>query len=271
MLAFSASTPPRRNRCATGEPYLRARQTPPRSRSWSNQPASTARRAPGPPRRDHVNQPAPPSASALFVARRDRRPATHAELIRISGNSRSQHHSVGQAIGICLAPARLDTLLQQLHALRSQYDHIILDLGAGVGRSVRRMAAWADTLLVLASDEPTILTDAYATLKLHSGPARWRCALGHQPGRRLRRRRTHCRNAGARLHEFPPPAPPRVAGTILRDPRSNSIRRQTLFFSLPATRQARPRPISSGSRRSCEITVSAPYMPYRTGGGDGMS
>ena len=32
----------------------------------------------------------------------------------------------------------------------------------------RRMAAFADTLLVLATEEPTSLTDAYAVLKLHA-------------------------------------------------------------------------------------------------------
>ena len=32
----------------------------------------------------------------------------------------------------------------------------------------RRMSAWADTLLVVTTEEPTSLTDAYATLKLHA-------------------------------------------------------------------------------------------------------
>ena len=67
----------RRCRSATGEPYLRARQTPRRSWSWSNQPASKGRRAPGPPRRDHVNR-QEPEAGALFIARRNRRLSRHA-------------------------------------------------------------------------------------------------------------------------------------------------------------------------------------------------
>ena len=138
-----------------------------------------------------------------------------------------------------LAPAQLDTLLQQLHALRSQYDHIILDLGAGVGRSVRRMAAWADTLLVLASDEPTSLTDAYATLKLHAadrpdGDARLviNQAADYAAGERTAGTLVRaCTNFLGRA--------PRVAGTILRDPRvPDSIRRQTLFLTRHPTSPA---------------------------------
>lgn len=49
----------------------------------------------------------------------------------------------------------------------SIYDIVLLDLGAGVDRTIRRMTCWADTLLVLATDEPTSLTDAYVVLKLH--------------------------------------------------------------------------------------------------------
>ena len=48
------------------------------------------------------------------------------------------------------------------------YGHILLDLGAGLEGGVRGLAAAADTLLVLATDEPTSLTDAYAVLKLHA-------------------------------------------------------------------------------------------------------
>ncbi len=45
---------------------------------------------------------------------------------------------------------------------------VLLDLGAGLERAVRRMSAWADTMLVVATDEPTSLTDAYAVMKLHA-------------------------------------------------------------------------------------------------------
>ena len=48
------------------------------------------------------------------------------------------------------------------------YDHVLIDLGAGLEDAVRQVAAWAGTLVVLATDEPTSLTDAYATIKLHA-------------------------------------------------------------------------------------------------------
>ena len=47
------------------------------------------------------------------------------------------------------------------------YDRVVVDLGAGLDRFVRQMAAVADHLLVVATEEPTSLTDAYAVLKLH--------------------------------------------------------------------------------------------------------
>jgi flagellar biosynthesis protein FlhG len=47
------------------------------------------------------------------------------------------------------------------------WDEVVIDLGAGLGPAQRHLAAAADTLLVVATDEPTSLTDAYAVLKLH--------------------------------------------------------------------------------------------------------
>ncbi len=61
----------------------------------------------------------------------------------------------------------LDAMLTELRELPA-YDTVLLDLGAGIDRVTRRLAAWADTLLVVTTDEPTALTDAYAVLKLHA-------------------------------------------------------------------------------------------------------
>ncbi len=66
-----------------------------------------------------------------------------------------------------LDPASLETVLAMPRNGAAGYDDVLLDLGAGVERPVRRMAAAADLLLVLATEEPTSLTDAYAVLKLH--------------------------------------------------------------------------------------------------------
>lgn len=65
-----------------------------------------------------------------------------------------------------LEPALLDRALAELRGAARGYDIVLLDLGAGVERAVRRMASRADLLLVLATDEPTSLTDAYAVVKL---------------------------------------------------------------------------------------------------------
>ena len=67
-----------------------------------------------------------------------------------------------------LDPSALDRVLGLLRSRGSGYDHVLLDLGAGLEGGVRQVAAWADAVLVLATDEPTSLTDAYATLKLHA-------------------------------------------------------------------------------------------------------
>ena len=54
-----------------------------------------------------------------------------------------------------------------LRAATTTFDAVLLDLGAGLDAAVRRLAAAADLLLVVATEEPTSLTDAYAVLKLH--------------------------------------------------------------------------------------------------------
>ncbi len=66
-----------------------------------------------------------------------------------------------------LDQAALDRVLALLHEATGRWEAVVVDLGAGLGAAQRRIAAAADTLLVVATDEPTSLTDAYAVLKLH--------------------------------------------------------------------------------------------------------
>lgn len=126
-----------------------------------------------------------------------------------------------------LEPAALEQLLSGLAAAAPGYDRILLDLGAGLDRSVRRMAAWADTVLVLVTEEPTSLTDAYATLKLHradrpGGDAR---IVVNQVGTDVAGERTYAtlsRACTAFLGCTPP-----LAGMVRRDSRvQDAIRRQ---------------------------------------------
>lgn len=59
----------------------------------------------------------------------------------------------------------LDRMVGLLRAL--PVEEVVLDLGAGLSLAQRRLAAAADLLLVVVTEEPTALTDAYAVLKLH--------------------------------------------------------------------------------------------------------
>lgn len=65
-----------------------------------------------------------------------------------------------------LSMQRLGTLSQELSALSRRYDRTVIDLGAGLERPVRMLAAVAGITLVVTTDEPTALTDAYAFIKV---------------------------------------------------------------------------------------------------------
>lgn len=65
-----------------------------------------------------------------------------------------------------LPPSRLALLSHDLHELAQSLDFIIMDLGAGVDRMVRQFASTAGRKLVVATAEPTSLTDAYAFIKI---------------------------------------------------------------------------------------------------------
>ena len=62
--------------------------------------------------------------------------------------------------------SRLQVLGEDLHSLSTNYDKVIIDLGAGVERTVRQLTQSVSTCLVVATDEPTSLTDAYAFIKV---------------------------------------------------------------------------------------------------------
>lgn len=74
----------------------------------------------------------------------------------------------GQASLSALPSQRLTLLRDQLLEVSSLYDVVIMDLGAGVDRTVRMLSATATKTLLVATDEPTSLTDAYAFIKLGS-------------------------------------------------------------------------------------------------------
>lgn len=55
---------------------------------------------------------------------------------------------------------------EQLVALAAEYDSVIIDLGAGIEQHVQMMSSLASRVIVVLTDEPTSLTDAYAFIKL---------------------------------------------------------------------------------------------------------
>ncbi len=74
----------------------------------------------------------------------------------------------GQASLSALPSQRLVLLRDQLFDAAENYDYCIIDLGAGVDRTVRMLSACSTRTLLVTTDEPTSLTDAYAFLKLGS-------------------------------------------------------------------------------------------------------
>lgn len=67
-----------------------------------------------------------------------------------------------------LPAPRLQALADGLKDLSQAYAWVVIDLGAGIERPVRYFAGRARTCLVVTTDEPTALTDAYALIKMLS-------------------------------------------------------------------------------------------------------
>ncbi len=121
-----------------------------------------------------------------------------------------------------------------LQHLRAGYDTMLLDCGAGVDRAAQVLVELADTLLLVITEDPTSLTDAYAVLKLlvaAQGPAaldvRVVVNMAASPAAGLRAYETLAKAANGFL-QFRPA----LAGVIRRDERvKDAIRRQTLLLS----------------------------------------
>ncbi|MGE3713408.1 MAG: MinD/ParA family protein [Alphaproteobacteria bacterium] len=73
----------------------------------------------------------------------------------------------GSASLATLPIEKLKTLADELAGLQKHYDHIIIDLGAGIERHVQYLATLAGQCVVVVTDEPTSLTDAYAFIKIN--------------------------------------------------------------------------------------------------------
>lgn len=126
-----------------------------------------------------------------------------------------------------LSSARLEAVKAELLDLAKQYDLVILDLGAGVEQHVRSLSAIASRCLVVLTDEPTSMTDAYAFIKLTSAkkPRPEMQIVVNQATTQKEGERTYAaiNKACTTFLKFSPPC----AGIIRRDPKvKDAIRSQ---------------------------------------------
>jgi len=65
-----------------------------------------------------------------------------------------------------MTPEVRDQLQRVVEVVAPQFDHVLLDTGAGISDVVLYTISLAGRVLVVATPEPTSLTDAYATIKV---------------------------------------------------------------------------------------------------------
>ena len=65
-----------------------------------------------------------------------------------------------------MTPEVRDKLLDIIAQVRPRFDQVLLDTGAGISDVVLFTVSLADEVLIVATPEPTSLTDAYATIKV---------------------------------------------------------------------------------------------------------
>jgi flagellar biosynthesis protein FlhG len=122
----------------------------------------------------------------------------------------------------------LEDLQRSLIGVGHHYDCVILDLGAGVDIGVTTLARHNGVLLVVVTDEPTALTDAYAFIKLM-------IAKNPRADVRIVVNMAQSQKQGERTYETLKRAcegflriSPKLAGIIRRDPKvPDSIRHQS--------------------------------------------
>ena len=131
-----------------------------------------------------------------------------------------------------LAPQKLADLRRAIFGMAGRYDHVVMDIGAGIDRTVQTLVQGVGTNIVVTTDEPTALTDAYAFIKV--------MALAGM-GDRVRivvnmandhRHGEHTYQTLLRACEHFLKITPTLAGIVRRDPHvSEAIRHQTSLFT----------------------------------------
>lgn len=65
-----------------------------------------------------------------------------------------------------LSREHLTLIREELKSMARSYDHVLIDLGAGIGGIVKSLTPAAKRCILVLNDEPTSLTDGYAFLKV---------------------------------------------------------------------------------------------------------
>jgi flagellar biosynthesis protein FlhG len=71
------------------------------------------------------------------------------------------------ALGALRRP-ELELIRDQIVRAAAQYDHVLIDLSAGIDATVRTLSSHDGRVLVVVTPDPTSITDAYAFIKLQS-------------------------------------------------------------------------------------------------------
>lgn len=138
----------------------------------------------------------------------------------------------GSGVLHSLPMAKLQQFARDIGKLAKNYDAVLLDLGAGVEQYVRFLSGIASRCVVVVTDEPTSLTDAYAFIKLCHGqfPKTDIQIVVNQAGNRKEGEKTYAALSTACKTFLKFDAP--LAGIIRRDPKvREAIRSQTSLIA----------------------------------------
>ncbi len=158
-----------------------------------------------------------------------------------------------------LKPQEVQNVVSLIEELSKSYTHVVLDLGAGIDAPVRSMCSIAGLVLIILTDEPTSLTDAYALTKVlkirdETTPIEIVVNLAEGPSHARRTYQALAHACRSFLGQEPP-----LAGIIRRDKQvKDSIRQQTPLLvrypQSPAAHDIEALAASLQDRKSIEIS-----------------
>jgi flagellar biosynthesis protein FlhG len=138
------------------------------------------------------------------------------------------HSGSGQLAN--LKPDDLAQVVSALSHVAPHYDRVLLDCGSGIDATVMRFACAADQTVIVTTEDPTALTDAYAFSKVlrARSPERTPSIVINMAETRASGRRVY--DQFAKACESFLKFRPALSGVICRDPRvGDSIRAQTIL------------------------------------------